>query len=80
MPLSIMLIAFLAVSAICSAQTTWYVPDDYSTIQGAISDVSVVDGDSVIVRPGTYVENIDFLGKAITLMSELAAIFHTQEG
>lgn len=45
-----------------------FVPDDYPTIQGAIN--AAVDGDTVIVRPGTYVENIDFVGKAITVKSE----------
>lgn len=50
--------------------TTWYVPDDFSKIQEAISDLSVVDGDTIIVKPGTYVENIDFLGKAIVVKSE----------
>jgi parallel beta-helix repeat protein len=45
-----------------------YVPDDYLTIQEAIN--TAVDWDSVIVRPGVYYEHdIDFLGKAITVMS-----------
>ncbi len=48
--------------------TTIYVPDDYPTIQAAI-DASF-DGDVIVVRSGTYVENIDFLGKAVVLMSE----------
>ena len=30
---------------------TWYVPDDFPTIQGAISGAST--GDTIIVRPGT---------------------------
>lgn len=50
---------------------TIYVPDDHSTIQDAIN--VAVDGDTVIVRPGTYVENIDFVGKAITVKSEMGA-------
>ena len=45
-----------------------YVPGEYSTIQKAI-DVAV-DGDLVLVSPGTYVENFDFLGKAITVRGE----------
>jgi hypothetical protein len=47
---------------------TVYVPDNHSTIQDAIN--ASVNGDTIIVRPGTYVENIFFLGKAITLRSE----------
>ena len=45
-----------------------YVPDDYPTIQGAID--AAVNGDAIIVRAGTYVENIDFVGKAINLKSQ----------
>lgn len=45
-----------------------YVPDQYPTIQDAIA--AATDDDTVIVRPGTYRENIDFLGKAIVLKSE----------
>jgi hypothetical protein len=44
-----------------------YVPDDYTTIQEAI--MSSVNGDTIIVGPGTYTENIDFQGKAIIVMS-----------
>jgi len=43
------------------------VPDDYATIQEAID--AAVDGDVVIVDPGTYYENINFLGKGITVRS-----------
>jgi len=47
---------------------TIYVPDTHATIQAAINASS--DGDTIIVRSGTYVENIDLMGKAITLKSE----------
>lgn len=50
------------------AQTVRRVPLDYPTIQGAIDDA--VDGDIVLVAPGAYQENINFLGKAITVESE----------
>ncbi len=42
--------------------------DNYSTVQDAIN--ASANGDTVIIRPGTYVENIDFVGKAITVRSE----------
>ncbi len=49
--------------------TTVYVPDDYASVQAAL--VGVVNGDTIIVKPGTYYEpGIDFLGKAVTLISE----------
>jgi len=44
-----------------------YVPDQYSPIQAAI-DTSI-NGDTIIVEPGTYIENINFLGKNIVLTS-----------
>ncbi len=46
--------------------TIWYVDPDES-IQQAIDDA--VRGDVIIVNSGTYVENINFNGKAITLRS-----------
>jgi hypothetical protein len=45
-----------------------YVPDDFSTIQEAIDTCD--NPWTIIVRAGTYVENIDFLEKPITLKSE----------
>jgi len=47
--------------------TTYLVPDDYNSIQGAIEVSS--NGDSIIVSPGQYFENIDFLGKEILVTS-----------
>lgn len=73
--------------------TTVYVPDDFGTIQAALTGVSA--GDTIIVKPGTYIEpGIDFLGKGVTLVSEKGAsqtildadfqdsvvIFHSAEG
>ncbi|MCH7547862.1 MAG: hypothetical protein IID30_15800, partial [Planctomycetes bacterium] len=61
-------------------QTTWYVDDDFCpgpgsgtvgdpfcSIQFAI--IQAVNGDVVIVAHGTYMEAINFLGKAITVRS-----------
>jgi parallel beta-helix repeat protein len=45
-----------------------YVPSqDHNTIQSAID--TAIPGDTIIVSPGAYVENIDFKGKAITVQS-----------
>ncbi|NQU04823.1 MAG: right-handed parallel beta-helix repeat-containing protein [Calditrichaeota bacterium] len=46
---------------------TLLVPQDYETIQEAIN--ASEDGDTVLVSPGTYVENINFEGKGITVAS-----------
>lgn len=43
------------------------VPDDYPNIQRAIDHAGA--GQVIIVRPGTYHENIDFMGKEIILQS-----------
>jgi len=43
------------------------IPDDYPTIQQGI-DVSV-EGDTVLVQPGTYIENINYNGKNIVVGS-----------
>ncbi|HEX4998070.1 MAG TPA: choice-of-anchor D domain-containing protein [Terriglobia bacterium] len=50
------------------AQTIRRVPDDFATIQAGINAAQA--GDTVLVSPGTYIENINFLGKAITVVSE----------
>jgi len=54
------------------------VPDDYPTIQAAIDAAD--KGDTVLVRPGTYVENIDFGGKAITVKSKLGPYYTVIDG
>lgn len=42
-------------------------PADFATIQAAID--AAVNGDTIVVLPGTYAENINLLGKAVTLRS-----------
>lgn len=44
------------------------VPADQPSIQAGIN--AATNGDTVLVSPGTYFENIDFLGKAITVVSQ----------
>ncbi len=52
---------------------TYYVPDDFGTIQEAIDDPTLAAGDTIIVRDGTYYENLDFWAKPIILRSENGA-------
>ena len=65
--LPICLISFFFIIGTASG-ATYFVPDDYPTIQGAI-DASVT-GDTIIVRAGTYPENINLLGKGIIVKRE----------
>jgi len=62
--LSLVLLPVLAISGFAAEIQ---VPSQFSTIQAAI-DASQ-NGDVIIVQPGTYAENINFNGKAITLTS-----------
>lgn len=50
------------------AAATIEIPTDYTTIQAGID--AAVDGDTVLVLPDTYVENINFNGKDIIVGSQ----------
>ena len=63
------------------AQTTWHVDvtapppgngssaSPYSSIQYAINQPTTASGDTILVRPGTYWEWIDYRGKSLKLAS-----------
>src|SRR5688572_33213874 len=67
-----------AFPAIASAQATLVVPTVFPTIQAAIA--AATPGATVLVLPGSYVENIDFLGKAILVRSTDGAAATTIDG
>ena len=60
-------IQILIIALTVAYGSSYNVPGDYESIQDAI-DISV-NGDSVIVGPGVYFENINFFGKEITVSS-----------
>jgi len=73
--------AVVGLASLAGAQTTWYVDgsaawpgsgtqaNPWKSVQQALSNPSVVDGDTVIVAGGIYIESVDFLGKAVTVQS-----------
>jgi hypothetical protein len=71
--------AYLVMLVTCSLYAaTIHVPADQPTIQGAINVANT--GDLVLVAAGTYSENIDFKGKAITVRSASGAKVTIIEG
>jgi parallel beta-helix repeat protein len=67
MRISYVVILILINAIPCLVAGTINVPGDYPTIQQAIA--AAVNGDTVLVGAGRYLENIDFIGKAITVKS-----------
>jgi len=68
--------AFLFLGTLRGAEI--HVPGDQPTIQAGIDAAGT--GDAVIVAPGTYGENIDFGGKAVTVRSEKGSYLTTIDG
>ena len=66
-------VAFVSFGSITAGAfaTDLLVPSEYSSMQGAIN--AAVDGDTVIVAPGTYNETMTINGKAITIRSSAGA-------
>ena len=64
---SFLLVIFLAVFCGQANATTIHVPADSTTIQGAVNGAE--HGDTILVAPGVYYENVDWYCKAILLAS-----------
>jgi hypothetical protein len=62
-----LLLVLLALPFIGFGQSLLLVPSQYSTIQTAIN--SSVNGDTILISPGVYYENINYNGKNIILGS-----------
>ena len=68
---SAFLLVGLVLLAYPSCGRTILVPEDEPTIQAGIDAAG--GGDTVLVAPGVYEENIDFLGKSITVKAGAGA-------
>ena len=66
-----MLAAFVLLIGAANA-ATWNVPGDFSSIQAAIDDISVGDGDEIIIGSGTYNESLT-LTKRLNLIGNGAS-------
>jgi len=62
--------ALSIISTSVASADTIYVPDDYATIQSAVTNANI--DDIIIVRNGTYTENVD-VDKQLTIHSENGA-------
>ena len=73
---ALILLSLAAIGA--PAQNTIYVPSGQPTIQKGID--AAQNGDTVLVAPGTYQENVNFKGKAITVTSSGGPAVTTIDG
>ncbi len=63
--------AILSLVFVCvrgASAATLVVPDDYPTVQGAIT--AAASGDEILIRDGTYNESLSLAGKDVTIRGE----------
>jgi hypothetical protein len=74
------------------AQSTWYVdganpppgsgtqPDPYSSIQYAVDQPTTLSGDTILVAPGVYAEQLNYAGKSLAIESTKGHYLTTLQG
>ena len=72
--ISLSVVMFLAFATVASA-TVWHVPGDFATIQEAIDDASVLDGDKIMVGLGTHVGAL--VHKSVEIKGEEGAVINS---
>src|SRR5260370_27858784 len=77
-PAYVVMMVFAAFVAAAANGVTIYVPGDRATIQQGIK--AAQNGDTVLGAPGTYLEHLDFIGKAITVTSSGGAVVTVIDG
>jgi len=65
--ISVLALVILLLCTVSAAAATIHVPADRASIQLGIN--AAVNGDTVLVSPGTYAEHLDFFGKRIVVKS-----------
>ena len=63
----IFVIVFIQLIPLVSLTQILIVPDDYETIQGAVN--AATSNDTILIKPGTYFENIEVVDKNIVIGS-----------
>ncbi len=66
---SIIIPIFVVLTSIPVSGAILNVPGDFARIQEALDAYMIADGDTVLVQPGVYVENINFRGYNVTIGS-----------
>ena len=59
---AVLVVVVVCITAVADVGAEISVPGDYLTIQSAID--AAVDGETIVVSPGTYYESIEFGGIA----------------
>lgn len=72
---SLAVLALLLLALEAGHADTYIVPLHYPRIQDALD--AATNDDVILVLPGTYLENVDFLGKAVTLRSDMDGLPQT---